>query len=69
MPYNLERTSLYATSENLDKADYIWVNQNFSLDVRSILSKEKINEIQSRNYKIIYSNARTGTIVYSTDNK
>ena len=66
VPFNLERTSLYATSESLNKADYIWVNQNFNLDARSILSKEKINQIQSRNYKIEYENKKTGTIIYKT---
>ena len=66
VPYNIERTSLYSTSENLDKADYIWVNQNLKLDSKSILDERALKSIQSKNYKIVYSNKETGTAIYGT---
>lgn len=64
IPYNIDRTSLYSTKENLKKADYIWVNQNFNLDRRSILTNEKLNLIISGNFGIAYENNKTGTIIY-----
>ena len=67
VPYNAERTSLYVNDENFNKADYIWVNQNFKLDRRSILDKNRLKSVQSKGYKIVYSNINTGTIVYAVD--
>ncbi len=66
IPYNLERTSIYATEENLKKADYVWINQGFKLDVRSVLTDEKIGLIRSKNYKVAYEHKKTGTLIYET---
>ncbi len=66
VPYNIERTSLYATDENIKEADYIWVNQNFNLDKVSIYDDKALSFIKSQNYKIEYRNKNTGTIIYST---
>jgi|TARA_Y100000310_G_scaffold336415_1_gene420892 4-amino-4-deoxy-L-arabinose transferase-like glycosyltransferase len=66
IPYNIQRTSLFSTDENLNKADYIWVNQNFKLDKRSVLDESSLNSIESENYKEVYSNKKTGTLIYST---
>lgn len=64
IPYNIKRTSVYFSEENLKKTDYIWVNQNFNLDRRSVLTNEKLNLINSKNYRIVYENNITGTIIY-----
>ena len=66
IPYNIERTSLYATEENLGKANYVWINQNFKLDVRSILTNEKLQSVKSKNYDVAYEDKRTGTRIYDT---
>mgnify|MGYP001573866616 CR=1 FL=1 len=66
VPYNIERTSLYANEENLEKANYAWVNQNFKLDGISILDESALRLIQSKNYKTAYSNKKTGTVIYAT---
>lgn len=66
VPYNIERTALYANGENLGKADYVWVNQNFALDKRSIFGDQLLKAIESENYSVIYSNKKTGTMIYST---
>lgn len=66
IPYNIERTALYANDENLRKADYVWVNQNFALDKRSIFGEQSLKDVQAKNYSIIYSNKKTGTMIYST---
>lgn len=66
VPYNIERTSLYLNDKSLNKADYIWINQNFKLDKRSIFNEAKLKQIQSRNYNLVYSNKKTGTLIYST---
>ena len=69
VPYNLERTSMYATEENINKADYVWINQDFNLDTRSILDEDKISLIKSENFRIAYSNDRTKTSIYQTTNQ
>ena len=63
MPYNIERTSLYAENENFGKADYIWVNQKFILDKRSIY-EDKTLDLITKNYNVAYSNRETGTTIY-----
>ena len=64
VPYNIQRTSVYLSTENLEKADYIWVNQNFKLDRRSIFEKQNLDLLQSKNYNVAYRNQKTGTIIY-----
>lgn len=63
VPYSIERTSLYAENENFGKADYIWVNQKFILDKRSIYDDKTLDSI-ARNYNVVYSSRETGTIIY-----
>lgn len=64
IPYNIERNSLFVSDDNIKKADYIWVNQNFKLDAYSILDENTLKDIVSRNYKVAYSNKKTGTTIY-----
>lgn len=64
IPYNIERTSLHFSEENIKNADYLWLNQNFRLDKRSVLSQNEIQSIHSRNFKIAYDNKSTGTRIY-----
>src|SRR3989344_7069510 len=63
VPYNIERASLYAENGNFEKADYIWVNQKFVLDKRSIYGDKTLDSI-TKNYNIAYSNPKTGTTIY-----
>ena len=63
IPYNIERTSLYANIGNLNKADYAWVNQNFKLDSRSKIEQEKLTIVIEK-FDIAYSNLKTGTLIY-----
>ena len=64
VPYNIERTSIYLGKDNIKNANYIWVNQNFNLDRRSIFDGKTLKFIQSQNYAVVYSNKTTGTIIY-----
>ena len=64
LSYNLNRFTLNPTKETLNKANYIWVNQNFRLDIRSILDEQTLKLIQSKDYKIVYFNKATGTFIY-----
>ncbi|MBI2647459.1 glycosyltransferase family 39 protein, partial [Candidatus Woesearchaeota archaeon] len=52
VPYNIERTSLYATNETIKKADWIWVNQKFTLDKKSIFDDQTLKLIESQDYAI-----------------
>jgi 4-amino-4-deoxy-L-arabinose transferase-like glycosyltransferase len=62
--YHIERTSLSHTKLKENDYDYIWVNQNFMLDKRSILSKEHLQEIEGKNKELIYENQKTSTKIY-----
>ncbi|MBI1935542.1 glycosyltransferase family 39 protein [Candidatus Woesearchaeota archaeon] len=65
LSYNLNRFTLNPTEENINNADYIWVNQNFRLDMRSILDESSLKSLQSKNYRIAYLNKGTGTVIYA----
>ena len=64
IPYHIDRTSLFPSALKTGNYDYIWVNQNFKLDKRSILSKEHLQEIESKNKELIYQNQKTSTKIY-----
>ena len=65
MSYNLNRFTLSPTTENLGKADFIWINQGFKLDRHSILDEQTLKSMQSKNYKLVYSNKKTGASIYN----
>ena len=70
IPYNIERTSVYANEENLKKADYVWVNQEFGLDRRSVLDEKTLDVIEgNQKLKVVYSNNKTKTKVYGTESR
>ena len=62
--YNLERSALQPSEINIENADYIWVNQNFRLDKRSVLDDVLLKEVQDKGLQIAYQNSKTGTIIY-----
>ena len=64
IPYHIDRTSLFPSALKTGNYDYIWVNQNFKLDKRSILSDEHLQEMESKNKELIYQNQKTSTKIY-----
>ena len=64
MSYNLDRFTLNPIAENLGKADYVFVNQNFRLDNHVIFEEQTLKALQSKNYNVAYSNKETGTTIY-----
>jgi 4-amino-4-deoxy-L-arabinose transferase-like glycosyltransferase len=62
--YHIDRTSLFPSELKTGRYDYIWVNQNFMLDERSILSKEHLQEIEGKNKELAYENKKTSTKIY-----
>ena len=64
LSYNMDRFTLSNNIENIDKVDYIWVNQDFKLDPSSILSKSKIDKVKSTKADVVYENKKTNTIIY-----
>ena len=64
LAYHTNRGTLKFTLGNLKKADYIWVNENFILERRSIASKDLLKEINSNEYNKVYENKKTGTRIY-----
>ena len=59
MSYNVHRFSNY----NLNKVDYVWVNQNFRLEPGSIVPESKLQQIME-DFTLIYQNDATGTDIY-----
>ena len=65
LSYNFDRQTLTPKIENLNKADYIWLNQRFMLDKRAIANEDFLLKIKENNYNKIYENKQTGTIIYA----
>ncbi|MCH8003859.1 MAG: glycosyltransferase family 39 protein [Nanoarchaeota archaeon] len=63
LSYNLNRFSYQASSSNLNKADYVWVNQDFKLDRRTHVDNNLLSEIKGKS-EIVYKNDRTKTEIY-----
>lgn len=61
--YNIGRQTASPDIDNLRKADYVLVNQNFKLDRLAIFDDELLPEIKNRS-KLVYSNEKTETAVY-----
>ena len=61
--YNVNRQTSWPSEENIEKSDYIWINQNFMLDKRSILEEKLIKKIEEKS-EIIYNNDNTKTKIY-----
>lgn len=62
--YNIERQTVSPIRENIEKADYIFVNQKFRLDNRAKLSEDIINKLGKGNINLAYENQNTGTKIY-----
>jgi len=63
IPYNTHRQTLYPNTQNIEKADYVFVNQNFKLDRRTIIDDDLLSEIKSTG-DLIYDNEKTKTEIY-----
>lgn len=64
LAYKFDRQTLIPKMEDIGKADYIWVNQNFRLDPKVMVNGSILLKIEERNYKKAYENKQTGTIIY-----
>ena len=64
LSYNFDKQTLTPKIENLNKADYIWVNQKFKLDQRAIAKEYVLLKIKENNYEKVYENKKTGTLIY-----
>jgi len=64
--YNTNRFSIIPHPENIKKADYIFVNEEFKLEPRSIVNAEILKTIKEKNFKEVYQNQETGTAIYKT---
>lgn len=62
--YNIKRQTIAPEADNLNKADYVFANQNFRLDRRAVLSAAIMQKLNEKNTKPIYENKETGTRIY-----
>lgn len=63
IPYNIERQTVNPAAENLENAQFAFINQKFKLDTRTIIDDSILSEIKSGG-GLVYSNARTKTEIY-----
>ena len=61
--YHIDRTSSQPILENLPIVDYIWINQHFNLERRSIMDESLVKQIREE-YELAYRNGKTGTDIY-----
>lgn len=64
IPYHIDRTSLFPSELKTNNYDYIWVNQNFILDKKSILDENSLKIVEDNRLTIVYQNNRTKTTIY-----
>lgn len=64
LSYKFDRQTLSPKLENIDNVDYIWINQNFRLDPKAIVQENILLKIKENNYKLVYENKQTSTIIY-----
>jgi len=63
IPYNINRQTISPSNENLEKAGYVFVNQNFKLDARVIIDSKLLSEVKDKS-SLVYSSSKTGTQIY-----
>ena len=68
MSFYLDRPTLWPKQENLEKADYAFVNQEFSVDKTRVKTPEDILAEIKKDGKIVYNNEQTKTTIYSLRN-
>ena len=61
--YYTHRQTYPAYSENIGKADYVWINQEFRLDTTSIIDDSLLQSIQQEG-SLIYENEETLNSIY-----
>jgi len=63
--YNINRQTVSPEIENLEKAAYVFVNQQFRLDKRAALKTDLLEKARNKG-QITYKNEKTKTEVYKT---
>lgn len=64
--YNINRQTVSPEISNIEKANYIFVNQKLSLDKRAIFGYNLFSEVKSRG-KAVYKNDLTTTEIYKVE--
>jgi len=67
IPYNIRKTSMQISQNSIETADYLWMNQKFALDKRSIYNEQEMELLNQKNLNLAYRNDKTGTFVYSIE--
>lgn len=60
--YNIERTAYHAVAKDIEKADYIWINNKFRLD--RVIPIDDTVKSSIKSSTLAYSNDKTGTLIY-----
>jgi 4-amino-4-deoxy-L-arabinose transferase-like glycosyltransferase len=64
LSYNLERFAYQPFPDNMQDVDYIWFNQNFWLDGKSILDSKQLESFNELDTELVYENKATHTRIY-----
>ncbi len=66
LSYYLNRGTLEPKPENINKADYVWVNKNFKLEKSAIVTDEILEHMDKNknDFELVYENKKTSTSIY-----
>ena len=64
VPFHIGRSAVSFSHTSKRDYEYVWINQNFALDRRSILDEGQLKELEQTRKERVYSSQRTGTAVY-----
>ena len=67
MGFHIERISVFPSEMEKGEYQYVWTNQNFNLDRRSILTPEELGKLDFIPLERVYRNEKTGTAIYTKE--
>ncbi len=62
--FHIERATIFPSQIQKKEFEYVWVNQDFKLDPRSVLEKSSQEQLNAIPLEEVYHNAKTGTFIY-----
>jgi 4-amino-4-deoxy-L-arabinose transferase-like glycosyltransferase len=63
LSYNLDRQTVHPSEEGIEKADYVFMNQDFSLDRLVVLDDNLVELIENKG-TLVYENVKSKTKIY-----
>jgi hypothetical protein len=62
--FHIERPTIFPDDSGKREYSYVWINQQFILDKRSILDEATMSDIRAAELEHVDTNTVTGTVIY-----